>query len=134
MQIPEFRMLPSPRPFWRMLRNSRRFYLLATLAALFLRLGFYHWFPHVNGDSLIYGDIAKNWLNHGVFGLTHAEGPQPTWIRLPGYPAFLVACFTLFGSEHYHAVLLLQIVIDVVTCFLIADLARRTVSERAGKF
>ena len=66
-------------------------------------------------------------------GLTHAEGPQPTWIRLPGYPAFLAACFVLFGREHYNAVLLVQIVIDVVGCFVIADLARRTVSERAGR-
>ena len=40
----------------------------------------------------------------------------------------------LFGSEHYHAVLLVQIVIDVAGCFVIADLARRTVSPRAARF
>jgi hypothetical protein len=85
------------------------------------------------GDSLIYGDIAKNWLDRGVFGLTHSDGVYPTWIRLPGYPAFLAACFVLFGREHYNAVLLVQIAIDLVGCFVIADLARRTVSDRAGK-
>ena len=116
-----------------MLRESRKYFLLVTLAALALRLFFYVRFPHVTGDSLIYGDIAKNWLDHGIFGLSHAEGPQPTWIRLPGYPAFLAACFVLFGREHYHAVLLVQIVIDVAGCFFIADLARRTISERAGR-
>jgi 4-amino-4-deoxy-L-arabinose transferase-like glycosyltransferase len=95
---------------------------------------FYFLFPHITGDSLIYGDIAKNWLDHGIFGLTHAEGVRPTWIRLPGYPAFLVLCFKLFGREHYHAVLLVQIVIDVACCFVIADLARRTVSTRAAQW
>ncbi len=121
-------------PFWRMLRESRKYFLLVTLAAFALRLFFYLRFPHVTGDSLIYGDIAKNWLQHGIYGLSHAEGPRPTWIRLPGYPAFLAACFVLFGSEHYHAVLLVQIVIDVAGCFVIADLARRTVSARAARF
>ena len=85
------------------------------------------------GDSLIYGDIAKNWLDHGIFGLTHAEGVRPTWIRLPGYPAFLAACFVLFGREHYNAVLLVQIAVDLLGCFIIADLARRTVSDRAAQ-
>jgi 4-amino-4-deoxy-L-arabinose transferase-like glycosyltransferase len=117
-----------------MLRESRKYFLLVTLAAFALRLFFYFRFPHVTGDSLIYGDIAKNWLQHGIYGLTHAEGPRPTWIRLPGYPAFLAACFALFGTEHYHAVLLVQIVIDVAGCFVIADLARRTVSPRAARF
>ena len=117
-----------------MLLESRKYFLLITLAAFALRLLFYFKFPHVTGDSLIYGDIANNWLNHGIFGLSHAEGPQPTWIRLPGYPAFLAACFVLFGREHYHAVLLVQIVVDVAGCFFIADLARRTISERGARF
>jgi 4-amino-4-deoxy-L-arabinose transferase-like glycosyltransferase len=117
-----------------MLGESRKYFLLVTLAAFALRLFFYYRFPHVTGDSLIYGDIARNWLDHGTFGLSHSDGPSPTWIRLPGYPAFLAACFVLFGREHYHAVLLAQIVIDVAGCFVIADLARRTVCDRAGRF
>ncbi len=125
----------TERPSFRdMLWESRKYFLLVTLAALVLRLFFYIRFPHVTGDSLIYGDIARNWLQHGIYGLSHAEGPRPTWIRLPGYPAFLATCFVLFGSEHYHAVLLVQIVIDVAGCFVIADLARRTVSPRAARF
>jgi len=119
-------------PFWRILLGHRMWFVLCGLAALTLRLAFYFLFPHVTGDSLIYGDIAKNWLDYGIYGLTHAEGVEPTWIRLPGYPAFLVLCFKLFGREHYHAVLLAQIVIDVAGCFVIADLARRTVSARAA--
>jgi 4-amino-4-deoxy-L-arabinose transferase-like glycosyltransferase len=124
----------QPTPFWKLVRGSARFFLIATLAAFALRLFFYFKFPHVAGDSLIYGDIAKNWLDQGVFGLTHSDGVHPTWIRLPGYPAFVAACFVLFGREHYHAVLLVQIVIDVATCFFIADLARRSVSDRAARW
>jgi Dolichyl-phosphate-mannose-protein mannosyltransferase len=124
----------EPLPFWRLLLEHRRWFLLFALAALALRLLFYFKFPHVTGDSLIYGDIARNWLDHGTFGLTHDDGIRPTWIRLPGYPAFLVLCFRLFGREHYHAVLLLQIAIDIAGCFVIADLARRTVSPRAAQF
>src|SRR5271166_129910 len=123
----------EPLSFSQMLRESRKYFLLVTLAALALRLLFYFRFPHVTGDSLIYGDIARNWLDHGIYGLSHADGPQPSWIRLPGYPAFLAACFVLFGREHYHAVLLVQIIVDVVGCFFIADLARRTLSERAAR-
>src|SRR3974390_2462196 len=122
----------EPLPLWRVLLQHRKWFVLFTLAALALRLLFYFKFPHVTGDSLIYGDIAKNWLDQGIFGLTHAEGVRATWIRLPGYPAFLVVCFKLFGREHYHAVLLVQIVVDIVGCFVIADLARRTVSPRAA--
>jgi len=124
----------TPRPScWHTLRGSPRFFLLLTLLAVALRLVFYFKCPHVTGDSLIYGDIAKNWLDHGIFGLTHFDGVHPTLIRLPGYPAFLAACFVLFGREHYHAVLLVQIVVDVAGCFFIADLARRTVSARAAR-
>src|SRR5579863_354623 len=123
----------DPPLFRRVLRESPRFFLLLTIAAFALRLAFYFMFPHVTGDSLIYGDIAKNWLDHGIYGLTHSEGVRPTLIRLPGYPAFLAACFALFGKEHYNAVLLVQIVVDVLGCFVIADLARRTVSVRASK-
>ncbi len=124
----------EPLPFWRLLLEHRRWFFLFALAALALRLVFYFKFPHVTGDSLIYGDIAKNWLDQGIFGLTHDDGVRPTWIRLPGYPAFLVLCFKLFGREHYNAVLLLQIAIDTAGCFVIADLARRTVSPRAAQW
>ncbi len=103
----------EPSSFFSLLRKFWGYFLIFVLAGLFLRLFFFLRFSHVTGDSLIYGDIAKNWLDHGVFGLTHAEGVRPTWIRLPGYPAFLAACFALFGREHYNAVLLVQIAIDL---------------------
>jgi 4-amino-4-deoxy-L-arabinose transferase-like glycosyltransferase len=134
VHAPAGNSLKTPPPFWHMLLRFQRFFLLLTLGAFAVRLAFYFKFPHVTGDSLIYGDIAKNWLHRGIFGLTHSGAVRPTLIRLPGYPAFLAACFALFGREHYNAVLLVQIVIDVASCFFIADLARRTVSEAAARF
>ena len=115
-----------------LVRRHLRFFLWVTLAALGLRLFFLLRFPAIVTDSFIYGDIAKNWLQHGIYGLS---GPEisPTYIRLPGYPAFLVAVFAIFGMEHYRAVLVLQVLVDIATCFLIADMARRLVSERAAK-
>jgi 4-amino-4-deoxy-L-arabinose transferase-like glycosyltransferase len=106
--------------------------LLALAAGAALRLWFVHAYPEVDGDPLIYGDIAKNWLQHHVYGLTTDDGIHPTLIRLPGYPLFLAICFMLFGMEHYHAVMFAQTAIDLGTCLLIASLVRRIWSRRGG--
>ena len=116
-----------------LLRKHSRFFLIATLAGVALRLLFIFRFPGVTTDSFVYGDIAKNWLQHGIYGLSGVNDVSPTYIRLPGYPAFLAAVFAVFGMEHYRAVLVLQMFVDIGTCFLIADLARRLVSPRAAR-
>ena len=104
-------------------------FALAVGAAL--RLYFIHAYPAMDGDPLIYGDIAKNLL-HGVFGITHVDGVRPTLLRLPGYPLFLAACFSIFGVEHYRAVMYVQLVIDLASCLLIADFVRLTYGSRAA--
>jgi len=114
-------------------RNGARFYLAATLAALSLRLFFVVEFPGVVDDSRLYANIAENWLQHGVYGITNSGAIVPTLSRLPGYPAFLAVIFALFGGENFRAVLLVQVLFDLGTCFLIADLARRLFSRRAAK-
>jgi len=116
-----------------LLRKHLRFFLLATLAGVALRLLFILRFPGVTSDSFVYGDIARNWLQHGIYGLSGLDEISPTYIRLPGYPAFLAAVFAIFGMEHYRAVLVLQMFVDLGTCFLIADLARRLISPRAAR-
>jgi 4-amino-4-deoxy-L-arabinose transferase-like glycosyltransferase len=114
-------------------RKNGRFFLGASLAALALRLFFVFRFPAVVDDSRLYADIATNWLQHGVYGITDSGYVMPTLSRLPGYPAFLAAIFALFGTNNFRAVLLIQVLFDLGTCFLIADLARRMLSERATK-
>jgi 4-amino-4-deoxy-L-arabinose transferase-like glycosyltransferase len=116
-----------------LLRRNARFFLVAGLAALSLRLLFVLRFPAVVDDSRLYADIAKNWLQHGIYGVTDSGQIVPTLSRLPGYPAFLAAIFAIFGTDNFRAVLLIQIVFDLGTCLLIADLARRLFSERAAK-
>jgi 4-amino-4-deoxy-L-arabinose transferase-like glycosyltransferase len=116
-----------------LVRNHFRFLLWATIAAVAIRLLFIFRFPAVTTDSFVYGDIAKNWLQHGIYGLSGPEEISPTYIRLPGYPAFLAAVFAIFGMEHYRAVLVIQMFVDVGTCFVIADMARRALSPRSAK-
>jgi len=116
-----------------LVRQNLRFFLFSTLAALALRTLFNFRFPAITSDSFVYGDIAKNWLQHGIYGLSGIADITPTYIRLPGYPAFLAAVFAIFGMEHYRAVLVLQMFVDLGTCLLIADMAHRLVSPRAAK-
>lgn len=114
-------------------RKNARLILLAALAGLALRLVFVFHFPAVVDDSRLYADIAENWLQHGVYGITNSGAVVPTLSRLPGYPAFLATVFAVFGWSNFRAVLLIQVLIDLGTCFLIADLARRIISDRAAK-
>ena len=116
-----------------MFSRNKRYFLVLILLGLALRGYFLHWHFLFQGDSLVYGDLAKNWLLHGVYGVTDSGQVVPVDIRMPGYPAFLAAIFRLFGVEHYGAVARVQVGIDLFTCFLIAAGARRLWSERAGK-
>ena len=114
-------------------RKQLKFFLFATLAGLALRLFFVFRFPAIVDDSRLYADIAKNWLQYGTFAITNSGRLMPTLSRLPGYPAFLAAIFTIFGKDNFRAVLLVQVLFDLGTCFLIADMARRLFSMRAAK-
>ena len=122
-------------PFWQLVRDSAKFFLLATLAAFALRLLFYLQVPTCRWRL---PDLRRH--RQELARPRHLRTDPRRWLCgrpgsvCPVIPAFLAACFLLFGREHYNAVLLVQIVIDVATCFVIADLARRTVSNRAARF
>ena len=120
-------------------RGRFRLYAGAALVAgLLLRVWFVVHMERVAGDSLVYGEIARNWLQHGVYGFGHeattagATAVRPTLIRLPGYPLFLAACFRLFGMEHYRAVMYVQIACDLLTCWLASALAGQLFGRRAA--
>jgi hypothetical protein len=116
-----------------LVRKHPWFFLGASLVAIGLRLLFVFRFPAVVDDSHFYANIAENWLQHGVYAVTDSGQIVPTLSRLPGYPAFLAAIFALFGIENFRAVLLIQVLVDLATCFLIADSARRLLSARAAR-
>ena len=59
---------------------------LALAGGAAMRLMMLKAIPQINGDTLLYGDLAKNLL-HGQFAITDASGAaHATLIRLPGYP------------------------------------------------
>jgi len=121
----------------RLIREHRVFFLATAVTALALRLVFFVYFPVITDDSRIYADLATNWLQHGVYGQSQAVQQVtqivPTDTRLPGYPAFLAGIFWLFGPGNFRAVMMTQILLDLATCVIVADLARRIVSDRAAQ-
>ena len=116
-----------------LVRKQARFFVAMSLAGLGLRLLAVMYFPGIVDDSRFYANIAENWLQHGIYGVTNSGVIVPTLSRLPGYPAFLAVIFWLFGDENFRVVLLAQVLFDLATCFLIADMARRLFSARSAK-
>ncbi len=100
--------------------------VLALAAGAALRLWMLGQFFQVNGDTLVYGGLAKNLLRYGRYALTAPNGEiYPTLIRLPGYPLFLALIFRLFGMENYVAVAWVQIALELAGCLLLASFAGR---------
>jgi hypothetical protein len=107
--------------------------VLALAAGLGLRIWMLRAFPQISGDTLIYGNLAKNLLLHGQFAITDSSGLlHSTLIRLPGYPLFLALCFRPFGIDNYTAVAYAQIVLELAGCLLLADFVRRIASPQAA--
>ena len=76
----------------------------ALASGLVLRIWMLNKLFEVNGDSELYGSMAKSLLRFGRYAVNDQTGAlHATLIRLPGYPLFLAACFRLFGMENYFA-------------------------------
>jgi hypothetical protein len=116
-----------------LIRKHYWYFAATTSVAILLRLFFVFKLPLIAGDTLIYGDIAKSLINNHIFGIERASGWEPTLIRLPGYPFFLAFTFLVAGIDHYIGAMLFQLLFDVLTCFLVADIARRAIGERAAR-
>lgn len=85
-------------------------------------------------DSKLYVQLAKNVLEHGVFSIDAAEPLTPTLIRLPGYPLFLAAVYSIFGDANEVAVRVIQGLVNTLTCLLAALLAAAWTVGRIRKF
>ena len=117
--------------------GSRTVAAAALAAGLVLRLWWVLHYGQTTVDTRVYGEFARNLLEHGVYGFSNSVNgiprmPSPTLIRLPGYPLFLAVCFLLFGIENYTAVMLVQGVVDLWTCLLLGGIATRIFGPRAG--
>ena len=76
-----------------------------------------------DGDGKFYALIARNIIEHHVYSGNEEEPYRPTLARAPGYPLMLAGIYKIFGGGNDRAVRLIQILLDTVTCWLIALLA-----------
>src|ERR1700686_2156502 len=91
-----------------------------------LRLFFVLKFPAGARHSVIYDQLATNWLKHAQSAMDVAGQRVSVDIRMPGYPAFLAIVYALTrhtGEAARRAVLLTQAFVDLSTCVLIGALA-----------
>lgn len=96
----------------------------ALLTGSALRLFFIAHFSPYSSDTTFYEGLARNWLDHGVYGLFVHGQLIPVDMRMPGYPAFLAATYAVLGQAD-KAVLVVHAVIDLMTCVLTAAIAAR---------
>jgi hypothetical protein len=100
--------------------------LPALLAGACLRLFFVLKFPATSGDTVLYDQLATNWLKLGKLAMDVNGQPTPVDLRMPGYPAFLAVIYAITGRTGDSArlpVMLAQIAVDLATCVVIALLA-----------
>jgi 4-amino-4-deoxy-L-arabinose transferase-like glycosyltransferase len=71
-------------------------------------------------DGRVYSQIARNVLEQHVYSHDAQPPYNPSIIRLPGYPLFLVAIYSVFGHGNNTAVRVVQALMDTATCGLIA--------------
>jgi len=98
----------------------------ALVAGLCLRLLFVLKFPASSGDTVLYEQMATNWLKHGVYAMEVNGAIQPVDLRMPGYPAYLALMYWLSGKTEDAAHLLVmlgQVAVDVLGCIFIVWLA-----------
>jgi len=99
--------------------------LVALVAGLCLRLYFVLKFPANSGDTVLYEQIATNWLKHHAYAMTVGGAITPVDLRMPGYPAFLAVLYGLTGRTGEDArlwVMLAQVAVDLLSCVVIARL------------
>jgi len=100
--------------------------VFALAAGLGLRLFFVLKLPADSGDTVLYEQIAANWLKHHVYAIDVHGALTPVDLRMPGYPAFLALLYALTGRTEESArlwVMLAQVAVDLFSCLVIAALA-----------
>ena len=100
--------------------------VVALLAGACLRLLFVLKYPAASGDAVLYDELAANWLKLGKLAMDIGGQATPVDLRMPGYPAFLAIVYAVTGRTGESArmpVMLAQVLVDLVTCVVIAALA-----------
>jgi len=98
----------------------------ALAAGFCLRLFFVFKYPMVSADTVLYEQMAGNWLQHHVYAMTVDGAIVPVDLRMPGYPAFLAIIYAITGRTGLEArvyVMMAQVAVDLCACLVIAELA-----------
>ena len=91
-----------------------------------LRLLFALRFPAESGDTVLYDELATNWLKHAQYAMDVGGQLTPVYVRMPGYPAFLAVVYAITGhtgAAAHRAVLVSQVFVELFNCLLIGALA-----------
>jgi hypothetical protein len=81
-------------------------------------------------DGRMYSLFAHNIIANGVYSNDEEAPFNATYVRVPGYPLFLAAIYSVFGDGNNTAVRVVQALLDTCTCLLVA-LVALTWSPRA---
>ncbi|HEY5404009.1 MAG TPA: glycosyltransferase family 39 protein [Pyrinomonadaceae bacterium] len=84
-------------------------------------------------DGRVYAQIARNVLEHHVYSHEEQAPFVPSLIRLPGYPLFLSAIYSIAGHTNNTAVRIVQALIDTATCILVALVAFQWTADEKRK-
>jgi hypothetical protein len=100
--------------------------IAASAAGFVLRLFFILKFPANSSDTILYEQMATNWLKHHVYAMEVGGVITPVDLRMPGYPAYLAVVYWITGktgdAAHFW-VMLGQAVVDVASCVFVVWLA-----------
>jgi hypothetical protein len=110
--------------------------IAALAAGACLRFFFVLKYPAGSGDSVLYEQIATNWLKYHVYAMNVGGAITPVDIRVPGYPAFLAVIYWLSGKTGPDArfwVSTAQVVADLLTCVVATCLAATLLALATGK-
>ena len=108
----------------------------ALAAGLCLRLFFVLKYPANASDTILYQQMAANWLQHHVYAMNVNDVVTPVDLRMPGYPAFLAIVYAIsrhVGDDARKYVLLAQAAVDLCACLVTAALAWMLAVLRSGR-
>jgi hypothetical protein len=98
----------------------------ALAAGLCLRLFFIIKHPMNSADTVLYEQLATNWLQHHVYAMNVDDAIRAVDLRVPGYPAFLALIYRItgrIGQDARFYVMLAQAAVDLCACLVTAGLA-----------
>src|SRR5689334_20845417 len=103
---------------WKQPKRWALVLVVLAFAAAF-RVSIAHYFPNdAPDDGRIYSQIARDLLEQHSYSSATQAPYDPTLIRLPGYPLFLVGIYAVFGHTNDGAVRIVQALVDTATCSL----------------